>query len=202
MKKILVFLCLFATISLAQVNANTNADDTNSQWPQNRIGLYGSFFSGYGLSYQYQFENGISLRTQLFAYGSNDDNNNYNSDEIQLALGADLQYNLKRTNNSRLYVLAGSFIDYYERGNSYYSSSVYSKDYNIERFINVGIGFGIEILGWKNVSIVLEGGYYGRFGNNTVTVYDYSGEETKRVKVNQTPKSFGFGVGGGISYAF
>ncbi|PKL80697.1 MAG: hypothetical protein CVV25_03060 [Ignavibacteriae bacterium HGW-Ignavibacteriae-4] len=198
MKKILVFLCLFAAFSFANAQ-NSTYDD--SQWPQNRIGLYGSFFSGYGLSYQYQFANGLSVRTQLFAYGSNDDNN-YNSDEIQLALGADLQYNLKRTHNTRLYALAGSFIDYYERGNSYYSSSVYSKDYNIERFINVGVGFGIEILGWQNVSIVLEGGYYGRFGNNTVTDYDYSGEETKRVKVNQTPKSFGFGVGGGISYAF
>jgi|APTNR8051073442_1049403.scaffolds.fasta_scaffold03618_7 hypothetical protein len=192
MKKIFVFLCLFAAFSFA------NAQNSNdSQWPQNRIGLYGSFFSGYGLSYQYQFENGFSLKTQLFAYGSDNDNSDYNTNEIQLALGADLQYNLKRTENTRLYVLAGSFIDYYEDGYYYYSSP---NDSDIERYINVGIGFGIELMAWKNVSFMLEGGYYGRFGNNTVSVYRYGDE--RDIKETQNPRSFGFGVGGGIFYAF
>ena len=205
MKRILVSLCLLAAFSFANAQDSTNnASSSNGaepQWLQNRIGLYGSFFSGYGLSFQHQFQNGLSIRSQLFAYGSNDDNN-YNSDEIQLDYGIDLQYNLKRTQNSRLYALLGSYIDYYERGNSYYSSSVYKKDYNIERYINVGIGFGIEVMGWQNISIVVEGGYYGRFGNNTVTDYNYIGLETVSYKVNQNPKSFGFGVGGGVAYAF
>ncbi len=194
MKKILVFFCLFAAFSFANAQ---NSNDNDSQWLQNRIGGYGSFFSGYGLSYQYQFENGFSLKTQLFAYGSDNDNSNYNANEIQLALGADLQYNLKRTENTRLYVLAGSFIDYYEDGN-YYNSS--PNDSDIERYINVGIGFGIELMAWKNVSFMLEGGYYGRFGNNTVSVYRYGDE--RDIKETQNPRSFGFGVGGGIFYAF
>ncbi|MFA7326057.1 MAG: hypothetical protein WC121_05285 [Candidatus Kapaibacterium sp.] len=203
MKKILVFLCLFATISFAhaQDNKNSNADDDESQWLQNRIGLYGSFFSGYGLSYQYQFDNGLSLRTQMFAYGSNDDNY-YSTDEIQLALGLDLQYNLKRTKNTRFYVLAGSFVDYYETGNYYYSPSSNSEDFDVERYINVGVGFGIELMAWRNVAFVIEGGYYGRFGNNTITVYRYDDERDMNIKENQTPRSFGFGVGGGIFYAF
>lgn len=212
MKKVLLFVFLFAAFSFANaqdnssaklVNSNQNAaEDDESQWLQNRIGLYGSFFSGYGLSYQHQFENGFSLKTQLFAYGSNDDNSNYNSDEIQLTFGVDLQYTLKRTNNSRLYVLAGSFVDYYERGNYYYATPSNDEDYDIERNINVGVGFGIELMAWRNVSFVIEGGYYGRFGNNTVTVYRYGDERDLNFKETQTPKSFGFGVGGGIFYAF
>ncbi|PKL80696.1 MAG: hypothetical protein CVV25_03055 [Ignavibacteriae bacterium HGW-Ignavibacteriae-4] len=201
MKKILVFICLFATISFAQAQGNVNADD-ESQWLQNRIGLYGSFFSGYGLSYQYQFANGLSVRSQLFAYGSDDDSRNYNTNEIQLTYGIDLQYNLNRTKNTRFYALAGSFIDYSEDGNYYYSTSPNDKDFDIERYINVGIGFGIEVMAWRNISIVVEGGYYGRFGNNTVTDYDYVDGRSYRIKVNETPRSFGFGVGSGIFYAF
>lgn len=212
MKKVLLFVFLFAAVSFANaqensstklVNNNQNTDyDDESQWLQNRIGLYGSFFSGYGLSYQHQFENGFSLRTQLFAYGSNDDNSNYNSDEIRLAYGVDLQYNLKRTKNTRFYALLGSFIDYYERGSSYYDTPNSVKDYDVERYFNIGIGFGIELMAWRNVSFMLEGGYYGRFGNNDVTVYDYNNGQSTSYKANQTPTTFGFGVGGGIFYAF
>ena len=202
MKKILVFLCLFATITFAQAQGNANADDDESQWLQNRIGGYGSFFSGYGLSYQYQFDNGFSIRSQLFAYGSDDDNRDYNTDEIQLTYGIDMQYNLNRTKNTRFYALAGSFIDYSEDGNYYYSTSPNDKDYDIERYINVGVGFGIEVMAWRNISVVVEGGYYGRFGNNTVTVYRYGDEREFNFKENITPRSFGFGVGGGIFYAF
>lgn len=212
MKKVLLFVFLFAAFSFANaqdnssaklVNSNQNTDDDDeSQWLQNRIGLYGSFFSGYGLSYQHQFENGFSLRTQLFAYGSNDDNSNYNSDEIRLAYGVDLQYNLKRTKNTRFYVLVGSFIDYFERGNYYYDAPNLVMDYDVERYWNVGVGFGIELMAWQNVSFVIEGGYYGRFGNNTVTVNDYRNGQNISYKENQTPRTFGFGVGGGIFYAF
>lgn len=195
MKKILVFVCLCTAFSFANAQDYLNSEDDESQWLKNRVGLYGSFFSGYGLSYQYQFDNGISLRTQLFAYGSDNDNSNYNSTEIQLAYGIDLQYNLQRTKSTRFYVLAGSFIDYYEDG-YYYDND----NYDIERYINVGLGFGIEIMAWRNISIMLEGGYYGRFGNNTVSVYRYGDE--RDIKETQNPRSFGFGVGGGIFYAF
>lgn len=213
MKSIFVFLCLFAAISFAKAqdasnsnlvtssNQNTTEDD-DSPWLKNRIGVYGSFFSGYGLSYQHQFENGFSLRTQLFAYGSNDDNDDYNSDEFRFAYGADLQYNLIRSRNTRLYALAGSFLDYYESGNNNYTFPSKTKDYDIERYINVGVAFGIELMAWRNLSFVIEGGYYGRFGNNSITVYKPVNGQSVKHKEKQTPKSFGFGVGGGISYAF
>lgn len=28
----------------------------------------------------------------------------------------------------------------------------------------------MEMIAWQNISFVIEGGYYGRFGNNTITV--------------------------------
>jgi hypothetical protein len=212
MKRILLFVCFFAAFSFAKAQDGSNTklntnkqiteEDDDSEWLQNRIGLYGSFFSGYGLSYQYQFTNGLSVKSQLFAYGSNDDNNNYNSDEIRLAFGMDLQYNLKRTKRTRLYALVGSFVDYNENGtytNVYPSTN---KDFDIERYFNVGIGFGIELMAWRNVSFVIEGGYYGRFGNNDVTVYRYANEQETNRKENVTPRTFGFGGGGGIFYAF
>lgn len=201
-----MFVFLIAAITFANAQDNSKDElrgaDNDSQWLQNRVGGYGSFFSGYGLSYQYQFENGISLKTQLFAFGSDDDNRNYNNDEIQLTYGIDLQYNLNRTKNTRFYALAGSFIDYHEEGNYYYSSSSDDTDFDIERYINVGVGFGIELMAWQNISVVVEGGYYGRFGNNTVTDYNYNNNGNTRVKVNETPRTFGFGVGGGLFYAF
>lgn len=179
-------------------------DEDTSQWYKNRIGLYGSFFSGYGLSYQHQFNNGFSIRTQLFATGSNDDNSLYNNDEIQLTYGIDLQYNLKRTKSTRLYVLLGSFIDYNESGGYYYGYSYDNDydDYDIERYINVGVAFGIELMAWRNISLVIEGGYYGRIGNNSVSHYKYIDGEYIKYWENERPKTFGFGVGGGISYAF
>lgn len=213
MKSRFIFLFLFAAISFAkaqdvanpklETSSNQNAiEDDESQWLKNRIGLYGSFFSGYGLSYQHQFENGFSLRTQLFAYGSNDDNKDYNSEEFRFAYGADLQYNLIRTRNTRLYTLVGSFLDYYESGNNNNTYPSKTKDYDIERYINVGVGFGIELMAWRNLSFVIEGGYYGRFGNNSIGVYRPVSGQNVRYSEKQTPKSFGFGVGGGISYAF
>lgn len=204
MKIKLLFICLFASFTFVNAQDDSkdvlSVEDNDSQWLQNRIGGYGSFFSGYGLSYQYQFENGISLKTQLFAFGSDDDSRNYNTDEIQLTYGIDIQYNLNRTNDTRFYALAGTFIDYREEGH-YYSSSLDDKDFDIERCFNVGVGFGIEVMAWEDISVVVEGGYYGRFGNNTVTDY-YSSYGNTIVKINETPRSFGFGVGGGLFYAF
>lgn len=212
MKSIFLFLCLFAVIPFAKAqytsdsklgtnnNRNTIEDD-GSQWLKNRIGIYGSFFSGYGLSYQHQFDSGFSLRTQVFAFGRNDDNSDYNTEEVRFAYGADLQYNLKRSRNTRLYALVGSFIDYYKSGNNYNYPST-TDDYDTERYINLGGGFGIELMAWQNLSFVIEGGYYGRFGKNNITNYRFENGQDVRYKEQQSPKSFGFGVGGGISYAF
>lgn len=212
MKSIYLFLCLFAAIPFAEAqdasssklvtsNNQNTIEDGDSQWLKNRIGIYGSFFFGYGLSYQHQFENGFSLRTQIFAFGRNDDNKDYNSEEVRFAYGTDLQYNLKRSSNTRLYALVGSFIDYYKSGNNYNYPST-TDDYDTERYINLGGGFGIELMAWRNLSFVIEGGYYGRFGKNSVTVYRHENGQDVRYKEKQSPKSFGFGVGGGISYAF
>lgn len=206
MKKLVVLVLLIASISFANAQENSinvlRGESDDSQWLQNRVGLYASFFSGYGLSYQHQFSNGISIKTQLFAYGSDDDYRNYNTDEIQLTYGIDLQYNLNRTNNTRFYALLGSFIDYSEDGNYFYSTSPNVNDYDIERYINVGVGFGIEVMAWRNISIVVEGGYFGRLGNNSIIDYDYVNGEYTRVIENQKPRSFGFGAGVGIFYAF
>lgn len=213
MKSTFILLLLFVSISfttaqdasgsrLATSNNHNTTEDDESHWLKNRIGIYGSFFSGYGLSYQHQFDNSFSLRTQIFAYGRNDDSKEYNSNEVRLAYGADLQYNLKRSGNTRLYAIAGSFLDYYKSGNNYNYPPI-SNDYDYERYINVGGGFGIELMAWRNLSFVIEGGYYGRFGNNTVTVYrSENGQDPIYLKEKQSPKTFGFGVGGGISYAF
>ncbi len=193
------------TVTTQKVNVITIEDDDVaeydvSKWLDNRIGGYGSFFSGYGLSFQHQFKNDFSLKSQIFAYGSNDDSE-YNNDEIRLAWGVDLQYNLMKTRNTRLYVLGGTFVDYYETNNNYYVYPPNNEDYtNIERYINAGVGFGVEVMLWKHFSFALEGGYYGRFGNNTVTVNDTYGGVPHHEK--QNPKSFGFGVGGGIFFAF
>lgn len=212
MKRVLVLLCVLGSISFAKAQEATNSQLTtsnnqdpvegdDSKWVQNRIGIYGSFFSGYGLSYQYQFKKGISLRTQLFAYGSNDDDDS-NATEVQITYGADVQYNLKRSGNTRLYVLAGSFLDYSESGNTYYLPSPSPNNYDIERYINIGVGLGIELIAWQHVAFAIEGGYYGRFGNNNVTVYRTVNGQDMIFNEKQTPKAFGFGVGGGIFYAF
>lgn len=87
----------------------------------------------------------------------------------------------------------------YSMNNHNYPST--GKDYDIERYFNVGGGFGIELMAWRHISFVIEGGYYGRFENNRITVYKHVNGQDVKYTENQSPKSFGFGVGGGISYA-
>ncbi len=204
---VLSFLTLAALARAQDLSKSQTGEDypvavaDDAKWLQNRIGLYGSFFSGYGLSYQRQLKNGVSLRTQFFGFGNSEDDD-YGSDEIRLAYGADVQYNLQRSRKTRLYVLTGSFYDYYESENNYPATPSGKKDYDIERYINVGVGLGIELIAWQHVSFSIEGGYYGRFGNNNVTTYRIVNGQEIRSREKQTPKSFGFGVGGGIFYAF
>jgi|GEM_PF-1521431 len=210
MKKIFVFLFLFVVISFANAQDSANSILTKShnqnrtksekpEWLQNRIGLYGSFISGYGLSYQYQFENGFSLRTQFFVYGSIGSDELYDENELKIVYGADLQYNIKKTEDTRLYAIVGSYFDYHESEDDYYDIEPSNDiDYDIERYISVGVGIGMEIKVTLNISFVIEGGYYGRFGTNSYS--NYNGQEGNYVKRN--PKEFSFAIGGGVFYAF
>lgn len=70
-------------------------------WEKNRIGFTYSMMTGYGLTYLRQFDNGIALKGQLFAYGSIDDEENYRN-EIDVAFGIEVQYNIKKFDKTRL----------------------------------------------------------------------------------------------------
>ncbi len=201
---IAVFLTIFASyFAIAQEESQIQYNINKKEFPtlelQNRVGVYASHFSGYGLSYQHQFLSGVSLKTQLLAFGKINDEED--SENMLIAnWGLDLQFDVFKNNSMRYYGLIGSFYHYKEDQNVVFSTGTYKE---INRGFNVGIGGGAEIKVMDRITACIEGGYYGRFSNNDefkqtrISSGNYVYE-----KVKNKPKEFNFGAGIGVFFAF
>lgn len=166
-------------------------EEKEYDWPVNRIGASASSFTGYGLTYFRHFADDFVIKLAVFGYGESNDDSNYQNSSLFGTIGTELQYNLHKTKYTRLH-LFGAFSIWYDEsiygyGLSYYSSS-------IKREYVTGFGFGFEFLAWGIISFNIETGLMGRFGANTYS--DYS------MTTTTDPKYYGFGIGGGITYAF
>lgn len=196
-KTISLFILLFLMIlnlSAAEKKENKNED---FDWPKNRIGVSGSTFTGYGLTYYRHFGNKFVGKICMVAYGSSDGYDN-NSKEFTYIIGTEFQYNIKQTKFSRLHLFA-AFSNWYDENS--YMSGIKINDYknlSIDREYVVGIGFGVEFLAWHIISFNLETGLMGRFGVNT----NFEDNQMGMYVSKSYPKVYGFGIGGGISYAF
>lgn len=146
MKKLLIFIVLFLSVNIAKsqdtntVNNSVLYKVTNAEmkkWGTQRVGVYASYMSGYGLAYQYQFENGFSVKGQLFAFSKSGDDSN--GDELRSMTGFDVQYNLLKNRKVRVYAMAGMGYYYEESEISYIKNG-----FNIDRNTLAGFGIGAE----------------------------------------------------------
>lgn len=166
------------------------------EWHENRIGFTYSMMSGYGLTYLREFNDKVALKSQLFAYGSIDDEEAYSDNYINFSIGTELQYTLKRFDRTRLYLLAGYYYEYgLEKYN--YGWSGEQTELNEESSNNIGIGFGFEFLAFSNLSFSLDGGYHGRFAKE-IDKY----EDTNVIINESSPIRFGFAMGISAFYNF
>jgi hypothetical protein len=202
--KRLINLALFLIIPISCLIAQVDTDDKEYKpftWPNNRLGAVASMFSGFGLSYQYHFMDKYALKFSGFVYGeSNSGDMNYSTNQnLYATVGLECQLNLHKTKYTRFHAFAASSL-WYDDYSSYYTYDMSGKTENstINRAIVGGIGFGFEFLAWKIISFNIETGLQGRFG--TVSRVEKS-PNSSFMSITH-PRSFGFGIGGGISYAF
>ena len=200
MKNLLILLIFVSLPVFSQIyNVDNDGTYKKQNWLDNKIGFTYSMMTGYGLSYQRQFTETIGLKSQFFAYGSvNDDPNTENTfDDIYISIGSELQFNLKKYESTRLYLLAGGFYRYLvEDDYMYFGNQNYGQDKRKD--INVGLGFGLEFMMDYNFSISLDGGFHFNYG----ILDSYTMQNGIYVPVKTNPMEFGFAFGLSLFYNF
>lgn len=184
---IVILLISFSIVKSADIEEKAKE---KIEWPKNRIGLTGSTFTGYGLTYYRHFGEKFTAKICLFAFGENRNDEYDQSSNFQSIVGTELQYTLHQTKYTRLHIFT-SFSFWYDE-NDY--GQYQNQSLSIDRMYTPGIGFGFEFLAWGRISFNLETGIQARYEVNSNYYVNSS-------KTNY-PKSYGFGIGGGISYAF
>lgn len=208
MKKILILLAFISMPVFSQIyNLENETSSKQNVWLNNKIGFTYSMMTGYGLSYQRQLTDKIGLKSQFFAYGSIEDNpnsgNNFN--DVQVTIGTELQYDLKKFESSRLYLLAGGFYRYMLEDYYYYDDMNTNNNFQTTKNdINVGLGFGFEFMLDYNFSASIDGGYH--FNYRTLDTYDsFYDNVTQRstiIPITTNPMNFGFAFGVSLFYNF
>lgn len=201
-----IVLLFIISLNLVQAQEETKitlVQKAKNIFKNNRVGLTYSMMSGYGLTYLRAFENNFSLKTQLFAYGNLDNSENSLKDNsVNFAIGTELQYNLTYFKNNRLYTLAGFYFDYDYATSQENVASFVVDTYDIKRKYNFGLGIGFEAFIANNITIALDGGYYGYFENRNSREIKYDKNEARLVYPTSNAISFGFGFGASLYYNF
>lgn len=183
-KYLLIPIIFFFSFSNSYSLDTTNIEEDNEKWLNHRVGFYGSSFSGYGLSYQYQFDNGLSIRNQFIAL-------NTIRNEKVINYGIDLQNNIAKSDMLRFYYIIGAGLAYYENYDEFDNETDY----------NCGTGFGLEVMVWQNFSFAVELGFSGQLSNKRYTDQIFKDGKYQYLKVDITERYFNFGGGFGIFIA-
>ena len=174
-------------------------EDEYEPWKDHRIGFYASFMSGYGLAYQYHLGYGFAFKTQFFAYASVDDEDNSSDDEVILVWGGDVQYNIYRTQKYRFYALAGGYYRYRENRTGF-NSFDNTDNYDYNRYLNFGLGVGVELKIFGSFTLVAEGGYYGKRGY--ISDYKQIAKDNEFYHGYEHRNPLEVGLGGGLGAFF
>lgn len=198
---------LIATPIFAQTDTQNNNTDnvdfsiTNTQKTQHyrhELGFSASLISGYGISYQHNFDTYNSLKTTFFAYSSQ-----YNDEDsdINAIFGLEYKRNFHVSRTMKVYGLVGGFFNYAE---DYYNYSYgYNKSYYFSNDWNVGAGLGCAFA-LKRIVLNVDIGfrYFYSLERDFYNDYDYDNDEYFPTVNRSKYKLFNIAVGAGIAYLF
>lgn len=181
--------------------------------PNNRIGFSGSMISGWGLTYQRNF-NPIAVKAVAFYYYYKDGTGNLSNQVITGpamnfdqqgsigSFGLEFKYYVFESKYVNLYPLIGFsyWLENTETPSYYWDKN--NKEYSILRESksntwNLGAGFGIEVIAGKYVAFNFDIGM--KYLNTQKNEHNY---ESPPVIVPTEDIYFGIAVGGGVSFVF
>lgn len=197
-----LFIIFFSSLNVFGQNESSNTVkilNNDYKWNDNRIGASLSMMTGYGLSYSRKINENMYIKTQLFAYGSLEDDTFYEN-EIDVAFGLELQYDLKKYEMIRLYALGGGFYNYNKRNETVYFEQG-PGSFIIANSNHFGLGFGVELLVLNQISFAVDGGYYLRF-TSTNEEFKVDGVKNSNPIIQSKSIEFGLGVGLSAFYSF
>lgn len=191
MKIILIFAILIFTntVQSQEINETLKPKEDKNKLLNNRVGVTYSMLSGYGLTYLRQLDDKFSIKGQLFGFGKyNSDPEEYYNNYLVISVGTELQYNLVAYNTNRVYGLVG--VNYYFKYDDYTSYVLNENEYNL------GLGIGFETFFFSNITLAIDGGYFGRlnYSNTDYIVGELLDKSSSIV--------FGLGVGVSLYYNF
>lgn len=194
-----LLLVLTGTICSAQDSTNENEAIVPLN---NKLGFAGSMLSGYGLSYAYNISKvyTVEFTGSIYGEGGSKDVNTYSNPFIVATVGMEFQRNFYANPNFRFYGLAG--LSFWLDNTTYYYENTSGDIYDNEHSYVGGLALGWELTIAKRFVINLEGGYLYRSTSNVGRENDYSSGQKVLRNYSRSTYSIGFGVGGGIYYAF
>lgn len=168
----------------------------------NKLGFAGSMLSGYGVSYAYTISKvyTVECTSSIYGQGGSRDANTYSNPYIVATVGMELQRNFYANPNFRFYGLAA--VSFWLDNTTYYYENTSGDIYNDEHSYVGGLALGWELTIAKRFVINLEGGYLYQRRYNDGQEYDYSSGQKVLRGFARSTYSIGFGIGGGIYYAF
>lgn len=195
MKTIIVFVILIFTYTgqSQEIYDTLHPKQEQKILLNNRVGITYSTLSGYGLTYLRQLNDKFSIKGQLFGFGKYETEPEFiNENYLVISIGTELQYNLIKYTNNRLYALGGIYYVY-----DYDENSGWNSDYNsTNNYYNIGLGIGFETMLFSNITMAIDGGYFGQY-------VKYRSEDDNTLDILRNNEIvFGFGIGVSLYYNF
>lgn len=152
-----------------------NITSGQSKYPKQLVGIGFNNISGIGIQYQLELSPQYVTRFAGFAYYTNE--NNQDNLNFYGNFGADLQYNIFKAENHRIYSMIGASFWYLQNKNTteYLDNfrKVLKVDNDIKRLINTGIGLGYEYKVFPRLAIGLDLGILYQLRLNGEGNFDY-----------------------------
>lgn len=218
MKKLIIILIISAIAVMNVFSQALKSTKDELFNPKNRIGFSGSMISGWGLTYQHNFDPLAVKAVVFYYYYKNGDGTssydqvdliggpfNYNDKQALGSFGLELKYYVFKSRYVNLYPFIGgsywfdnneSLYTEYRYENNVPKTYVYTRQDNTGSFMG-GAGFGFELIAGKYVAFNFDIGLSYRNSQIARDNYAYP-----PVRQDLEDIYFGVAVGGGVSFAF
>jgi len=179
----------------------------------NKIGFAASMFSGHGVSYQRHILDNYRIEITTSIYGLDNNYQRYNDFEFEnepkasnfilFSIGFEIQKVIYSTQRIKLIAFTGFsyWSDVEENVTETYDDTkplTYSSNHNKKSYV-VGLGIGGEYRINNELVIDLDLGFI--YQNKITLFYDES-KPLDQTNTNNVKSVLGFGIGGGVYYAF